>query len=244
VTNIAKTVSEDELRKMLGQYGDVKSARLSRDRETTKFLGYAHAQFETAEQAQEAIKQCDKSELKGREIRVASSEAGKKIDFELPAEIRESFVDLIRERYEGKNLSCIRDAWQKRRPGQKLDVTRWGFKRFWMALKSIDGIVLESHAEKTMTMLAFFPGSDAHQAFLKQKAELLQAREREANERAAACAAVDAARKQAAVEASTIIQGGCQKDDLPGGADFDKVVKEKDVSAKTDVGPQEQQPAA
>ena len=65
--------------------------------------------------------------------------------------------------YEGKNISTIKDAWQKRHPGPdgkpgKLDTAKYGFKNFSMAMKTIQGLTLEHHVDKQLTFLAFFTG--------------------------------------------------------------------------------------
>merc|ERR1712187_708732 len=89
--------------------------------------------------------------------------------FELPVNIREDIRGLVREAYEGKNISAIKDAWQKRHPGQKLDACKWGFKNFSHAMQTVEGIILEKHLEKTLTFLAFLEGSPAHERFIEEK---------------------------------------------------------------------------
>merc|ERR1719277_297262 len=102
-------------------------------------------------------------------MRVTSASKSDKFQFELPEEIKSDIKGLIQEAYEGKNLSTIKDAWQKRHPGQKLDTCKFGFKNFSSAVKTIEGVCLEIHLEKSLTNLAFFRGSPAHEAFLEQK---------------------------------------------------------------------------
>eukprot|EP00913_Durusdinium_trenchii_P009065 g8524.t1 len=164
-------VNEDEIREWLGPAGDIKGLRLNRDKATTKALGYGHVQFANPEAASAAVQQCDKIELHGRVMRVAPI-SSEKFQFELPSDIKDrASTGLDRGlAYEGKNISTIKDAWQKRHPGTKLNTTKWGFKNFSTALKTLEGVVLEHHLEKTLTYLAFFQDSEKHQEFLQAKA--------------------------------------------------------------------------
>merc|ERR1712187_160944 len=68
---------------------------------------------------------------------------------------------------------------------------KWGFKNFSTAVKSIDGVVLEAHLEKTLTNLPFFKESPAHVDYLAKK----EAKEKEV---AANKAAEEAAAKASA----------------------------------------------
>lgn len=170
ITNLPFKAKEDEIRDWLGPAGDIKGLRLNRDKATTKALGYGHVQFASPEAAENAVKQCDKIELHGRVMRVAPI-SDEKFQFELPEEIKEDLRNLLKEAYEGKNISTIKDAWQKRHPGQKLNTTKWGFKNFSTALKTLEGVTLEHHLEKTLTFLAFFDGSSKHKEFLEAKAK-------------------------------------------------------------------------
>merc|ERR1712187_419106 len=138
-------------------------------KETSKNLGYAHVQYQTVEDAASAVELRDGKELKDRIVRIALAKKGEKFQFELPVNIREDIRGLEREAYEGKNISAIKDAWQKRHPGQKLDACKWGFKNFSHAMQTVEGVRLEKHIEKTLTFLAFLEGSPAHQLFLEQK---------------------------------------------------------------------------
>merc|ERR1711933_440152 len=151
--------------------------RMGLDKATSKNLGYAHVHFQSPESAASAVEVCDKKEMqwqekgieKARSVRVALARKGVKFQFELPADIREDILGLVREAYEGKNISTIKDAWQKRHPGQKLDVSKWGFKNFSQAMQTVEGVRLEKHLEKTLTFLAFLDGSPAHQRFIEEK---------------------------------------------------------------------------
>jgi RNA recognition motif-containing protein len=171
VTNLPFKVTEREVTEWLGSCGKVKHVRLSKDKGTGKFLGYAHVQFESSESVAAAIEKCDRFDVQGRVIRVARVGKGERCQFELPQELKDDILALIHEAYEGKNISTIKDAWQKRHPGQKLDTAKYGFKNFSTAMRTIEGLSLEHHVEKKLTFLAFFTGSDVHKAFLEERAQ-------------------------------------------------------------------------
>eukprot|EP00930_Biecheleria_cincta_P065747 TRINITY_DN5162_c0_g1_i2.p1 TRINITY_DN5162_c0_g1~~TRINITY_DN5162_c0_g1_i2.p1 ORF type:complete len:563 (+),score=166.84 TRINITY_DN5162_c0_g1_i2:27-1691(+) len=203
ITNLPFKATEEELRQWLAPGGTIKGLRLNRDKATTKSLGYGHVQFESAEAAEKVVAQCDKVELHGRVLRTALVTAGEKFQFELPEEIKEDIRALVKEAYEGMNISTIKDAWQKRHPGQKLDTSKWGFKNFSSAVKTIEGIQLEHHLEKTLTYLAFFPGSEKHRAFLEDKSKRPAPEsnaEDKTSKRAAAEADLPEARKKAKLD--------------------------------------------
>lgn len=191
ITNLPFKVTETEISDWLAECGKVKRVRLSMDKGTSKPLGYAHVQFESSASVDTAIQKYDRYDVRGRVVRVARVGKDAKCEFELPQELKDDIVALIREKYEGTNISTIKDAWQKRHPGQKLDTHKYGFKNFSTAMKTVQGISLEHHVEKFKTYLAFFTGSDAHKA-------LLEDRKRRAAEKVAA-AATAAEEKAAAV---------------------------------------------
>lgn len=181
ITNLPFKVSETEISEWLVECGKIKRVRLSMDKGTSKPLGYAHVQFESAASVETAIAKYDRYDVQGRVVRVARVGKEAKCEFELPQELKDDIVALMKEKYEGMNISTIKDAWQKRHPGQKLDTHKFGFKNFSTAMKTISGISLEHHVEKVKTYLAFFTGSDAHTA-------LLEDRKRRAAEKAEAAA--------------------------------------------------------
>jgi hypothetical protein len=169
ITNLPFKVTETEISDWLAECGKVKRVRLSMDKGTSKPLGYAHVQFETSASVDAAISKYDRYDVQGRVVRVARVGKDAKCEFDLPKELKDDIVSLIREAYEGKNISTIKDAWQKRHPGQKLDTHKYGFKNFSSAMKTIEGITLEHHVEKVKTYLAFFTDSDAHKALLEER---------------------------------------------------------------------------
>jgi len=203
VTNVPFQATEEELKSMLGKSGTLQSLKRAADKSTGKFLGYAHATFDSTNAAQAALQQCDRLELHDREIRVAEVKKGEKFQFDLPQEIQEDIKGLMREAYEGKNLSTIKDAWQKRHDKKKLETKRWGFKNFSASVRSIEGVVLETHAEKELTHLAFFPGSDRHKAFLEEKPRIVKERAEQRAKEAAAAAEKRKREEEAAATAAT-----------------------------------------
>ncbi|CAE8588000.1 unnamed protein product, partial [Polarella glacialis] len=203
ITNLPFKATEDDIRSWLSPGGEIKEMRLSRDKATTRALGFGHVQFASPEAADEAVQKCDKVELQGRVMRLALVTAGDKFHFELPEEIKEDVRSLMREAYEGKNISCIKDAWQKRHPGQKLDMTKWGFKNFSSAMKTVESVTLEHHLTKTLTFCAFFGGSPTHLAFLEEKRKKDEEK-KEGGDDAAQPAAGSGAGKRAAAEADRL----------------------------------------
>ncbi|CAE8689048.1 unnamed protein product [Polarella glacialis] len=203
ITNLPFKATEDDIRSWLSPGGEIKEMRLSRDKATTRALGFGHVQFASPEAADEAVQKCDKVELQGRVMRLALVTAGDKFHFELPEEIKEDVRSLMREAYEGKNISCIKDAWQKRHPGQKLDMTKWGFKNFSSAMKTVESVTLEHHLTKTLTFCAFFGGSPTHLAFLEEKRKKDEEK-KDGGDDAAQPAAGSGAGKRAAAEADRL----------------------------------------
>eukprot|EP00929_Paragymnodinium_shiwhaense_P108732 TRINITY_DN75066_c0_g1_i1.p1 TRINITY_DN75066_c0_g1~~TRINITY_DN75066_c0_g1_i1.p1 ORF type:complete len:470 (+),score=175.66 TRINITY_DN75066_c0_g1_i1:84-1493(+) len=171
VINLPFTATEMEIRKWLEACGKITDVKMARDKGTNKPLGYAHVVFESEDAAEQAARTCDKHDMNDRVVRVRLADTQEKFEFELPIELQDDIRQLLREAYEGKNLSTIRDAWQKRHPGEKLNVCRWGFKNFSAAMRSIPGLKIEHHLEKKLTCLAFFEASPAHEAFLTLKAD-------------------------------------------------------------------------
>jgi len=158
------------IRSWLSEGGGVITAlRLGKDKGTTRPLGWGHVQFATASEAKAAVERCDNKEFHGRILRAAFVRPDEKFQFALPEEIKNDLRAILSEGYEGKNLSTIKDAWQKRHPGQKLDASKWGFKNFSSAVATIDGIILETHPEKKLTRLPFLVGSKAHEVYNEAK---------------------------------------------------------------------------
>jgi len=67
VGNIPWALQEDELTKLFGEYGEVKSTKIITDRETGKSKGFAFVEMDNADNA---IKSLDGTEVGGRKLRV------------------------------------------------------------------------------------------------------------------------------------------------------------------------------
>lgn len=170
ITNLSFKTTEKELRDFLGPCGEIRELHMSKDKVTSRALGYAHVKFDSPMSAEASLVRCDRKELNDRVIFVVlAKKGGERLQFELPQEIIDDIKALMQEAYEGKNLSTIKDAWRKRHDGKQLDTSRWGFKNFSTAVKSIAGVVLETHLDKSLTNLPFFEGSPAHIAYREQR---------------------------------------------------------------------------
>lgn len=70
VGNMSYNTSEDELRNLFAQYGEVLSAVIIMDRETRRPKGFAFVEMEDDQAADAAISQLDGKEFDGRTLRV------------------------------------------------------------------------------------------------------------------------------------------------------------------------------
>jgi len=70
VGNLAYSVSNDDLRELFSQVGQVQSATVITDKFSGQSKGFGFVEMTTAEEAANAIKQFNDSELKGRNIKV------------------------------------------------------------------------------------------------------------------------------------------------------------------------------
>lgn len=68
VGNIPWSVTEDQLRDMFSEYGEVESVRLITDRNTGRSKGIAFVEMGSEEQAQAAITALHGTELEGRDL--------------------------------------------------------------------------------------------------------------------------------------------------------------------------------
>eukprot|EP00403_Amphidinium_massartii_P008868 CAMPEP_0178421854 /NCGR_PEP_ID=MMETSP0689_2-20121128/26866_1 /TAXON_ID=160604 /ORGANISM="Amphidinium massartii, Strain CS-259" /LENGTH=352 /DNA_ID=CAMNT_0020043387 /DNA_START=66 /DNA_END=1120 /DNA_ORIENTATION=- len=167
ITNLAFSTKEETLLDWFKPCGPICKVVMGKDKATARPVGFAHVVFENKAAIEEAVKY-DEKQLLDRVVRVAQAGKDQHIAFRLPGELEEE-VRIIVTKYEGMNISCIKGAWEKQHPGQKFDVQKYGFKNFSMAMKSITGIVLETHLEKSLTFVAFSKDSDAHASYLKEK---------------------------------------------------------------------------
>ncbi len=70
VGNLPFSASEDEVRSLFGEYGDVKSVSLVTDRETGRPRGFGFVEFESDAAAAEAIAALNLEDLGGRSLNV------------------------------------------------------------------------------------------------------------------------------------------------------------------------------
>ena len=76
VGNLPFSVTEDSLREMFEQYGEIESCKLITDRETGRPRGFGFVEMDNAG-ADAAIKALNNTELEGRTIKVNQSEPRK-----------------------------------------------------------------------------------------------------------------------------------------------------------------------
>ena len=74
VGNLSYTVVEDELRELFGQYGEVTSAVVPKDRDTGRPRGFAFVEMQSQAAAEAAIKGLDGRQFAGREMKVGISQ--------------------------------------------------------------------------------------------------------------------------------------------------------------------------
>jgi RNA recognition motif-containing protein len=70
VGNLAYTVSNDDLRDLFSQVGQVQSATVIADKFSGQSKGFGFVEMTTAEEVASAIQQFDGADLKGRNIKV------------------------------------------------------------------------------------------------------------------------------------------------------------------------------
>ena len=75
VGQLPYNVSEDELKDLFTQYGEIESLNLIKDKFTGRSKGFAFVDMPNNSEADTAIKALNKSMLKGREIKVNQAEA-------------------------------------------------------------------------------------------------------------------------------------------------------------------------
>lgn len=78
VGNLDYHVDEDDLKKLFGQYGEVKSAKLVMDKETNTSKGFGFVEMEHKEDAKKALEKLNGSEVNGRRIKVNIARPKKK----------------------------------------------------------------------------------------------------------------------------------------------------------------------
>jgi RNA recognition motif-containing protein len=70
VGNLPFSATDDSLREMFGQAGQVESARIITDRDTGRSKGFGFVEMSTEQEAAEAIKKFNGTELDGRSLTV------------------------------------------------------------------------------------------------------------------------------------------------------------------------------
>ncbi len=88
VRNLARTITEKELRALFIQYGRVQSCDLVLDKTTDKSKGFAFVEMPKAGEAKVAIKTLNNKDIAGNKIRVkkAENKPANKIEFEVKGE--------------------------------------------------------------------------------------------------------------------------------------------------------------
>jgi len=169
ITNVPFEVVESDF-DIFKPFGEIHSIRISRTRSTGKLCGIAHVEFCTEESALKAIVKFSdlenkEGELHGRRIHVDRADSTlakwhlmpstlanrvgefmRTPPFRLPKKMAKELVRLFKEKkYEGKNISCLKCAYEKTHLGkEKLDVSKYGFRKFSAALRTIPQFRLEN----------------------------------------------------------------------------------------------------
>ncbi len=68
--NLNYNLTEEDLEKVFGEYGEVTSVKIIRDKYTDQSKGFGFIEMADDEAAQKAINELNGSEVKGRELRV------------------------------------------------------------------------------------------------------------------------------------------------------------------------------
>ncbi len=70
VGNLPRTTTDDTVKTLFEQYGEVASVRILFDRETRQSRGFGFVEMPNDEQANEAMEKLNETEVEGRRIRV------------------------------------------------------------------------------------------------------------------------------------------------------------------------------
>jgi RNA recognition motif-containing protein len=71
VSNLSFQTTDDDLRKLFGQYGSVTSAKVINDRETGRSRGFGFVEMDSDKEAQAAMKELNNKEIGGRAMSVS-----------------------------------------------------------------------------------------------------------------------------------------------------------------------------
>lgn len=70
VSNVARNVSEDQLRSLFSQYGEVTSVKIIKDKFTGEVRGFAFVEMSNTDEGKAAINGVNGQELEGQNLRV------------------------------------------------------------------------------------------------------------------------------------------------------------------------------
>lgn len=70
VGNLSYSTTEDDLRAVFGNFGEVTSAAVIKDRETGRSKGFGFVEMANDDEAREAMASLNGSELQGRQVKV------------------------------------------------------------------------------------------------------------------------------------------------------------------------------
>ena len=71
VSNLSFHTTEDDLRKLFGEFGNVSSAKIITDRETGRSRGFAFVEMGSDDEAKEAMQKLNNKEIEGRSLSVS-----------------------------------------------------------------------------------------------------------------------------------------------------------------------------
>lgn len=78
VGNLSYKVTDQELKKVFEEFGDVASARVIKDRETGRSKGFGFVEMMNDDEAQAAIDELDGAEINGRAVKVNKARSKEK----------------------------------------------------------------------------------------------------------------------------------------------------------------------
>ena len=77
IGNLSYQTSEDDLRSIFEEYGEVISAKIIMDRDSGRSKGFGFVEMSNDDEANEAIENLNEAEFRGRNMRVNKSEERK-----------------------------------------------------------------------------------------------------------------------------------------------------------------------
>jgi RNA recognition motif-containing protein len=78
VGNLAQGVTENDLKKLFGEYGEVSNVNIIKDRFSGQSKGYGFLEIPNNSEADKAIKELNRTGLQGRNLKIIQVEASKK----------------------------------------------------------------------------------------------------------------------------------------------------------------------